>query len=157
MEELAVNRSRVTPWAAVRHVVVTNGTAEPGLLHSRRTLERRGPDRRRSYGRNGRPERRCGVERRWGKRRLAYEIKGQLEGIYALFKFEGNNEILDELKRVFKFDSVIVRHMILLDESPSDEQPVAHDYPVTDEQPDADEEPDADEQPDVEDSEITER
>ncbi len=55
----------------------------------------------------------------WGKRKLAYEIKGHIEGIYALFKFMGNNEILDELKRVFKFDDFVVRHMILLDDEPS--------------------------------------
>jgi len=59
----------------------------------------------------------------WGKRRLAYEINGYVEGIYVLFKFSGNNEILDELRRVFKYDSVIIRHMILLDtEAPSSEE-----------------------------------
>jgi small subunit ribosomal protein S6 len=52
----------------------------------------------------------------WGKRRLAYAIDEYVEGIYILFKFSGNNEILDELKRVFRYDSVIIRHMIILDD-----------------------------------------
>lgn len=67
----------------------------------------------------------------WGKRKLAYEIKDHTEGIYTLFKFEGNNEILDELKRVFKFDDVIVRHMILLDDNPLEEQAEPESSEVT--------------------------
>lgn len=61
----------------------------------------------------------------WGKRKLAYAIDGFVEGIYVLLKFKGNNEILDELKRVFKYDSVIIRHMIVIDDnrvSPEDEK-----------------------------------
>ncbi|MCD6380160.1 30S ribosomal protein S6 [bacterium] len=55
----------------------------------------------------------------WGKRRLAYTIDKYVEGIYVLFKFSGNTEILDELRRVFRYDSVIIRHMIILDDGPS--------------------------------------
>jgi len=54
----------------------------------------------------------------WGKRRLAYEIDKYVEGIYVLFKFSGNNKILDELKRVFRYDAVIIRYMIVLDDGP---------------------------------------
>jgi len=54
----------------------------------------------------------------WGKRRLAYTIDKHVEGIYVFFKFSGNNEILDELKRVFRYDEVIIRFMIVLDDGP---------------------------------------
>jgi small subunit ribosomal protein S6 len=54
----------------------------------------------------------------WGKRRLAYPIKKFHEGIYTLFKFSGNKEILAELGRVFRFDDAVLRHLIVIDESP---------------------------------------
>ena len=54
----------------------------------------------------------------WGKRRLAYPIDKIEEGTYALAKFTGDNDILAELNRVFRFDDNIVRHMIVVDENP---------------------------------------
>jgi small subunit ribosomal protein S6 len=61
---------------------------------------------------------------RWGKRRLAYPIRKFQEGIYTLLKFRGNNEILDELNRVFRFDDAVLRHLIVLDDSPGPEKAV---------------------------------
>ena len=60
----------------------------------------------------------------WGKRRLAYPIDKFHEGTYTVVKFMGNNEILAELNRVFRFDDGILRHMIVADSDPIPEKPV---------------------------------
>jgi len=48
-----------------------------------------------------------------GRRRLAYEIKGQREGIYILMNFEGGTDIPPELERVFGISDDVLRHMIM--------------------------------------------
>ena len=54
---------------------------------------------------------------RWEKRRLAYEVKGQREGIYVLMNFKGEAKVADELSRLFKIDDQVLRHVIVrLDE-----------------------------------------
>ena len=57
----------------------------------------------------------------WGKRRLAYPINKIHDGTYAVAKFTGDNDILAELNRVFRFDDAILRHMIVVDENPVQE------------------------------------
>ncbi|ACB86462.1 30S ribosomal protein S6 [Natranaerobius thermophilus] len=52
----------------------------------------------------------------WGKRRLAYEIDDYQEGIYALRKFQGENQVLTELERSLKMDESILRYLIARDE-----------------------------------------
>ena len=59
----------------------------------------------------------------WGKRRLAYPINKCQEGTYTVVKFSGDNEILAELNRVFRFDDGILRHMIVVDSDPVLEKP----------------------------------
>jgi len=59
-----------------------------------------------------------GTVNEWGKRKLAYPISKFQEGYYIVSRFTGNNEILEELNRVFRFDDRVVRHMIVVDESP---------------------------------------
>ncbi len=54
----------------------------------------------------------------WGKRKLAYPINKSQEGIYTILRFTGDNEILAELNRVFKFDDAVLRHMIVIDDNP---------------------------------------
>ncbi|MCU0640347.1 MAG: 30S ribosomal protein S6 [Candidatus Krumholzibacteria bacterium] len=54
----------------------------------------------------------------WGKRKLAYPINKKFEGIYNLVKFSGDNEILNELNRIFRFDEFVLRHLIVIDEKP---------------------------------------
>jgi small subunit ribosomal protein S6 len=54
----------------------------------------------------------------WGKRKLAYPIKKRAEGVYTLMKFSGDNAILAELNRVFRFDDAVLRHLIVLDAVP---------------------------------------
>jgi len=57
----------------------------------------------------------------WGKRKLAYPINKSFEGIYTLMKFQGDNAILTELNRVFRFDDKVLRHLIVLEEHPEPE------------------------------------
>jgi len=54
---------------------------------------------------------------RWDKRRLAYEINGQNEGIYVLMTFKGEPQVEAELNRLFKIADDVLRHLIVrLDE-----------------------------------------
>ena len=55
----------------------------------------------------------------WGKRRLAYPIEKRYEGTYILMRFAGDNAILAELNRVFRFDDMVLRHLIVIDENPA--------------------------------------
>jgi small subunit ribosomal protein S6 len=50
---------------------------------------------------------------RWGKRRLAYEIKDLWEGFYCLILFSGEAAVVSELDRVLKITDDILRHMII--------------------------------------------
>ena len=59
----------------------------------------------------------------WGKRKLAYPIAKRFEGSYILMLFDGDNEILDELNRVYRFDDMVLRHLIVIDEDPVTEPP----------------------------------
>jgi small subunit ribosomal protein S6 len=54
----------------------------------------------------------------WGKRKLAYPINKSYEGIYAVMKFTGDTEILNELNRVFRFDDLVLRHLIVVADHP---------------------------------------
>jgi small subunit ribosomal protein S6 len=51
---------------------------------------------------------------KWGKRRLAYEIKKQSNGFYVLFDFAGKSNIIDELERNFKIDDKILKFMTIM-------------------------------------------
>lgn len=50
---------------------------------------------------------------KWGKRRLAYEIKDYREGIYILVNFKGVAGTAQELDRVMKITDEILRFMIV--------------------------------------------
>lgn len=52
-------------------------------------------------------------EEAWGKRRLAYPIAKLNEGIYHLFVFESEGDVLNELDRRMKNSDRVVRHMIV--------------------------------------------
>ena len=54
----------------------------------------------------------------WGKRKLAYPIAKRFEGIYTVMKFSGDNKILTELNRIFRFDDTVLRHIIVQDNAP---------------------------------------
>lgn len=49
----------------------------------------------------------------WGKRKLAYEVKGFREGYYVLMKFTADTAIPAEMERVFKITEGIIRHIII--------------------------------------------
>lgn len=51
--------------------------------------------------------------KRWGKRRLAYNIKGQMEGTYWVLIFKGENKIPAELRRVVKITEGFLRDIII--------------------------------------------
>ncbi len=50
---------------------------------------------------------------RWGKRRLAYEIKDFMDGYYCLILFSAQPTVVSELDRVLKITDEILRHMIV--------------------------------------------
>ncbi len=49
----------------------------------------------------------------WGRRRLAYEIAHQKEGVYVLEVINGSGELMKELDRRLKVIDQVVRHMIV--------------------------------------------
>lgn len=54
---------------------------------------------------------------KWGKKRLAYEIKGYTEGYYVVVRFEAGASVVAELNRVLRITDGVVRHLIVrLDE-----------------------------------------
>ena len=52
-------------------------------------------------------------EDRWGKRRLAYEIKKEFEGFYVLFYVTCEPACVAEVDRVMKITDEILKHMIV--------------------------------------------
>jgi small subunit ribosomal protein S6 len=50
---------------------------------------------------------------RWGKKRLAYEVKDHAEGFYFLVNFAGEPAVIAELDRVMKITDEILKHMII--------------------------------------------
>ena len=52
-------------------------------------------------------------EDRWGKKRLAYEIKKEVEGFYVLFNVTCEPACVDECDRVMKISDDLLKHMIV--------------------------------------------
>jgi small subunit ribosomal protein S6 len=53
----------------------------------------------------------------WGKRRLAYEVKGFAEGIYVLVRFESEASIIKKLDTHFHLNEEVIRYLnVLFDE-----------------------------------------
>lgn len=50
----------------------------------------------------------------WGKRRLAYEIAKQTEGIYTVFEFKSEPDQLKELDRVLGLRPFVLRHLCVV-------------------------------------------
>lgn len=50
---------------------------------------------------------------RWGKRRLAFELKDFTEGYYYVFYFTAEPAVVSELDRVMKITDDILRHMVI--------------------------------------------
>ncbi|HOK07579.1 MAG TPA: 30S ribosomal protein S6 [Syntrophales bacterium] len=48
---------------------------------------------------------------KWGKRKLAYEIKKQTRGYYVLMDYVGAPGVVSELERNFKIDDKVLKYM----------------------------------------------
>ena len=51
---------------------------------------------------------------RWGSRKLSYEINDKRQGYYALFRFNSEPNVLEELDRAFKLNGHVLRHIVKL-------------------------------------------
>jgi small subunit ribosomal protein S6 len=49
----------------------------------------------------------------WGKRKMAFEIKGKTEGFYINMKFNSTPETSKELTRIMRIDEEIVRSLVI--------------------------------------------
>jgi small subunit ribosomal protein S6 len=49
----------------------------------------------------------------WGRRKLAYEIRRQKEGVYVLEVIEGTGELMKELDRRLKVVDQVIRHLVV--------------------------------------------
>ncbi len=49
----------------------------------------------------------------WGKRKMAFEIKGKNEGIYITMRFNSTADTSKELKRVMGIDEEIIRTLVI--------------------------------------------
>ena len=49
----------------------------------------------------------------WGRRKLAYEIGHQKEGVYVLEVIEGTGELMKELDRRLKVVDQVIRHLVV--------------------------------------------
>ena len=54
----------------------------------------------------------------WGKRRLAYEIKDSLDGVYYILYFNATPKTLDEVTRVLGITDSVLRFMPIKHEKP---------------------------------------
>ncbi|MEW6685132.1 MAG: 30S ribosomal protein S6 [Candidatus Edwardsbacteria bacterium] len=50
---------------------------------------------------------------KWGRKRLAYEIKDRQEGYYVVINFTSSPERLNELERNFKLNDLVLKHIIV--------------------------------------------
>lgn len=49
----------------------------------------------------------------WGRRKMAYEIKGKKEGIYVTMRFSGPHELAQDLGRVLRISEEVVRNIVI--------------------------------------------
>ncbi len=59
----------------------------------------------------------------WGKRRLAYDIKDQQEGIYVFVPFAAESTANAELDRLLRIDENVLRHLVVLRPRPNPPKP----------------------------------
>lgn len=56
----------------------------------------------------------------WGKRKFAYEIKGQTDGWYDVFQFEGDAIGVSKIKEKLNVMDDLVRYILILADEPAD-------------------------------------
>lgn len=49
----------------------------------------------------------------WGKKNLAYEVKGEKEGAYFMINFRAQPKTIRELEKSYRMNEAILRHLIL--------------------------------------------
>ena len=54
---------------------------------------------------------------KWGKRKLAYEIKNFNEAIYYVFQYNADESKISELERVIKLEEKVIRYLLTLQDS----------------------------------------
>ncbi len=47
----------------------------------------------------------------WGRKKLAYEIKGNKDGIYILLRYEANPTLIQRLERYFVLNEQIIKYL----------------------------------------------
>jgi small subunit ribosomal protein S6 len=52
-----------------------------------------------------------------GKKKLAYEVKKNKEGIYMLFNFEAKPEFIQELERIYRITDDIIKFIVVRKEN----------------------------------------
>jgi small subunit ribosomal protein S6 len=79
----------------------------------------------------------------WGRRRLAYEIRGLRRGVYVYFKYLGRGNVVSELERqlrladsVIRYQTILVRDNLVLEQEVAAEAAAQLDFALP---PDADE------------------
>nr|WP_320012865.1 30S ribosomal protein S6 [uncultured Desulfobulbus sp.] len=50
---------------------------------------------------------------RWGMKRLAYEIKKEVQGYYVYLNYAATAEVVDEIERIFRIDDRVLRYLTL--------------------------------------------
>jgi small subunit ribosomal protein S6 len=50
---------------------------------------------------------------RWGRRKIAYEIRGKGEGHYTLLRFMGEPGLIAGFERACRLNELILRHLVL--------------------------------------------
>jgi small subunit ribosomal protein S6 len=63
----------------------------------------------------------------WGKRQLAYAIKGKEIGYYVVTQFEAPATQLPEYERAIKLDDGVLRHLMVLNEGEAPRPPRSRD------------------------------
>lgn len=53
---------------------------------------------------------------KWGKRRLAYLVKDQMEGFYVIVTFRSEAPAVAELERVLKISDEVIKYLIIVQE-----------------------------------------
>jgi small subunit ribosomal protein S6 len=51
------------------------------------------------------------LEKIWGKKALAYEVKKQTKGTYMLFDYTGDNHVVADIERSLRLDDMILKFL----------------------------------------------
>ncbi len=60
----------------------------------------------------GKNKGKLGKRESWGKKSLAYDIKGRKEGVYFMVRFQAEPRSIGELKKPYRLNEAILRHLI---------------------------------------------